>query len=877
MASIDSDDWYTLTPDVWVQLVGQTYPEDFESLVVRAIVLDGPATPVFGVDLNTAGIYSILNNREISFTSQEVSDALVMLRQRAVYYRTVGPNRAQYIKAENQVPPLSEGGAGFGDAVANTVVPVVRQGPQGEPGADGAAGPQGEQGLPGEDVQLSDTAPMNVGVTNAGVSGAAARGDHVHAHGNQAGGSLHAVATGATAGFMSATDKTKLDAIDPGATSNTPADAAPPDVAAVSAVGTSTDYAREDHSHGHGAQLGGTLHAEATGALAGFMSASDKTRLDGITAADAAPPDVAASGSIGTGTEYARENHTHGHGNQAGGALHADATTSVAGFMSAADKTKLDGIDTGAVADHGALTGLSDDDHTQYARTDGTRDITGSQNFDANVVLNSTNPVLQIGDGSGEGELVFYNNFTAASDIRFTVSGSNRWAIRGFENSDSSFRLGRSDGGGGFQGWSIIVAQSDGSMTLEAGLTLDSPSPDLVIGDGTGTSDLTLRKDTTGGGNINFQTNTGSGLNSHWIFQFDVNEDLSVLRRNASGGAVDVPLRLYWSTGDVELDNNLRVDGTVKVGDASGNSQVFMDKANASNAEIYWRTDSGAGLNAHWITIMDSSENLQFLRRNNDGTANDAPFIMRYSTGNVEIANELHVGTDGSLSTAPVQVVGTNGMLVLGDSETTATSKGARLGGLHYTNGEQPVGIAYVASLSSVSSLHIGGGSSTLNAATSIDFYTAANTTTTTGTSRMTIASGGDISMTENLSVAGQSRGGVYTATVSGTGVTCDFNNGNTIAFDTQPATGNVTVTMSNCEDGGKYWIRHEQGATTRTLTFSHSGLTIKWSASDPESTGGGTQPGAIGFENRFDIYEFHRIGSLLHARLIWRDELTPG
>lgn len=49
-----------------------------------------------------------------------------------------------------------------------------------------------------------------------------------------------------------------------------------------------------------------------------------------------------------------------------GGAAHATATTTVAGFMSAADKTKLDGIDAGAKASHSTLTNLSADDHPQY-------------------------------------------------------------------------------------------------------------------------------------------------------------------------------------------------------------------------------------------------------------------------------------------------------------------------------------------------------------------------------------------------------------------------------------------------------------------------------------------------------------------------------
>lgn len=46
--------------------------------------------------------------------------------------------------------------------------------------------------------------------------------------------------------------------------------------------------------------------------------------------------------------------------------------------------SRLDDLEDGAtggggVSDHGALTGLGDDDHTQYLRTDGTRALTGNQ------------------------------------------------------------------------------------------------------------------------------------------------------------------------------------------------------------------------------------------------------------------------------------------------------------------------------------------------------------------------------------------------------------------------------------------------------------------------------------------------------------------
>lgn len=50
------------------------------------------------------------------------------------------------------------------------------------------------------------------------------------------------------------------------------------------AAGTSDKVARADHVHAHGDQAGGTLHDEATQVLAGFLSAADKIKLDNILA-----------------------------------------------------------------------------------------------------------------------------------------------------------------------------------------------------------------------------------------------------------------------------------------------------------------------------------------------------------------------------------------------------------------------------------------------------------------------------------------------------------------------------------------------------------------------------------------------------------------
>lgn len=54
----------------------------------------------------------------------------------------------------------------------------------------------------------SDATPAAVGTAAAGVSSTVSRSDHVHAHGNQTSGTLHAAATTSTAGFMSTTQVT---------------------------------------------------------------------------------------------------------------------------------------------------------------------------------------------------------------------------------------------------------------------------------------------------------------------------------------------------------------------------------------------------------------------------------------------------------------------------------------------------------------------------------------------------------------------------------------------------------------------------------------------------------------------------------------------
>jgi hypothetical protein len=173
-------------------------------------------------------------------------------------------------------------------------------------------------------------------------------------HGARGGGTQHAAAVaGGASGFLTGADKTKLDGVASGAAALT--SSAPANVGTTAAVGVATTAARADHVHAHAAQTDGTLHAAATPSVAGFQSAADKTKLDGISSGAAAlssttPAAVAFTGTVGVGTTAARADHVHAHAAQTDGTLHAAATPSVAGFQSAADKTKLDTIATSAAA-----------------------------------------------------------------------------------------------------------------------------------------------------------------------------------------------------------------------------------------------------------------------------------------------------------------------------------------------------------------------------------------------------------------------------------------------------------------------------------------------------------------------------------------------
>jgi len=214
-------------------------------------------------------------------------------------------------------------------------------------------------------------------------------------------------------------------------------------------------------------------------------------------------------------------------------------------------------------------------------------------------------------------------------------------------------------------------------------------------------------RDVTNGSQLPFRIKPGA--NSDALF---INSDDNIgLGTNAPDE------KLYVHDGNIKIyDSN--------TGDATEYGIIFSDGTK--------QTTAGGGGGGYWI---------------------QAGSDIYYNTGDVGI------GTTSPYSKLDV-ADGGMGITVGADlnvsTRTNNTNKYGRLGSYHYTNAEEPVGVFTTQISSTESVLRIGGGTSLQNASTQIDFYTAVNNTTTTGTSRLTIENDGDITVNNgNVDVNG--------------------------------------------------------------------------------------------------------------------------
>lgn len=125
----------------------------------------------------------------------------------------------------------------------------------------------------------------------------------------------------------------------------------------VNAVGTANSLSRSDHIH---AIATGAASTQTPAQINAAGTSANLARADHVHNIPVGTPvTIGSANTEGVAATFSRADHIHDHGNLAGGSLHALATGSVAGFMSAADKTKLDGIGGNRIIKSGRVLAAS--------------------------------------------------------------------------------------------------------------------------------------------------------------------------------------------------------------------------------------------------------------------------------------------------------------------------------------------------------------------------------------------------------------------------------------------------------------------------------------------------------------------------------------
>ena len=188
----------------------------------------------------------------------------------------------------------------------------------------------------------------------------------------------------------------------------------------------------------------------------------------------------------------------------------------------------------------------------------------------------------------------------------------------------------------------------------------------------------------------------------------------------------------------------------------STDASFFINTTNANGAHLRLQTSgtnksfigqasgiSGSLGNANDLALR-STEDIVFSTNNNN-----TPDVKIDSSGRVAIQGSptralLEVRASGGNNTMLTAVFGADEGTTAG-TLTDNADKGGRVGLQHYDIDEEPFGLFSYGATNGTNALNFGGGTSLMNAATHMGFYTASNSTTTGGTERIRIDSSGRV------------------------------------------------------------------------------------------------------------------------------------
>ena len=264
---------------------------------------------------------------------------------------------------------------------------------------------------------------------------------------------------------------------------------------------------------------------------------------------------------------------------------------------------------------------------------------------------------------------------------------------------------------------------------------------------------------------------------------------------------------LVLGTNNVERIR-IKNDGKIGIGIAAPTSTLYVN-GTSSNDVITARAADSNGVSVINILAEGTTGHSRIKLSDTAGTDgqisyshNDRALIFAAggTTERLRIDSSGRLGIQGAATKGVLDVRASGGSATMltavfgaNEGQTGGTlsdnaDKGGRVGLYHYDTDEEPFGLFSYGASNGSNSLNFGGGTSLMNAATNLGFFTAANSTTTTGTKRMDISSSGDVTInTGNLIIGTSGKGIDFSADGHASGQTSELFD------DYEEGTWNVT------------------------------------------------------------------------------------
>ena len=386
------------------------------------------------------------------------------------------------------------------------------------------------------------------------------------------------------------------------------------------AQGSSTKFAKADHKHDIATDVPVTQTPDQSNAAGSSSSLARADHVHDIPSAT--PVQIGTSNSRGSAASFALSDHVHDHGAQTSPTLHAVATDSVNGFMSAADKTKLD-----------AATPL-DTASTIMSRDSNKKSAIGEMEFESDALFDNQ---ASAPSNPSSGVKVYTSQTNGFNRLRMLNADGTIFAFNRdifyicYNNTGSSLAKGQLVYINGTFGTvpTVALAKANSSTTAPAvGLVIDAVATGnylrVQVGGSISGFDTSAF---TAGSTVYLSSTVAGGLTATEPLAPNISQAIGTVTNSNVSGSIDLTIRAALNTASGTYRSSFQV------GPGSGALAVALVFANANLGTLQW-TPTGT----RTITIPDTTAQM----------ATDQ-MTTSFKTKVVVLTDAANIATDASL------------------------------------------------------------------------------------------------------------------------------------------------------------------------------------------------------------------------------------